>query len=120
MAVSPKGRKSAAMRAWYSMPTESRRAINQNVRKQTGSAMTKAQKAAQGRVVRKTRLSRGTNPNTGAAFTAKQLGLKGTAKKAYRAYSTAAKTGMVKAVAGNKSGVRGVRRAVRRHYRKSM
>lgn len=62
----PKSRKarkgSAAVRAYKSMPQASRAAI----RKDRGGTVSRADKVAVGTSVRKARIKRGTNPNTGS------------------------------------------------------
>lgn len=94
----PKKVKSAAKRAWKSMPASTRKAIK------GGRTFTNAQKKAVGKTVRKARIARGDNPNTGKTSTAKQLGLKGNAKKVYKAQDTTGKKGMAKGSA--KSGLK--------------
>ena len=105
------------LRAWRKASSATRSSLRK-WQKSVGGEMTRSAKAAMGRGLRRSRIARGVNPNTGKTYSAKQLGLKGTAKKAYRAYSPAAKAGVVKAVGGGNAKQAG--RKVRRHYRKSM
>ena len=91
------------------MPSTTRKAIK------GGRKFTNAQKKAVGRSVRKQRLARGDNPNTGKSYTAKQLGLKGGAKKTYRAQNQTGKRAMVKAA--GRSGTRKTSRALNKAYK---
>lgn len=105
---------SAARRAYKSMP----KAARQGIKKAAGikGKATKAQRTAIGKGVRKTRLARGDNPNTGRKASAKQLGLKGNAKKVYRAQDSTGKRGMVKGMA--KSGLKKTGTAANKTYNK--
>jgi len=93
--------KSAALRAWKSMPTTTKKAIRSAT---STKKLSKAQKKKVGSTVRKRRLASGRNPNTGGRVTSGQLGLKGSAKKAYRKSSTATKKAIVSGM--GKSGLK--------------
>lgn len=91
---------SAARRTYKSMTPESKQAIK-SAAGITGKA-TKKQRTAIGKSVRKSRLKGGRNPNTGSSkVTAKQLGLRGVAKKAYQSSSSSTKGAIRKVAAGS-------------------
>lgn len=85
-----------------------------------GGEVNRTTKSLMGMGFRRSRIAKGANPNTGKAYTAKQLGLTGTARKAYRSLVTPAKMGFVRGATGGKGGIKRARRTVQRRYRKGM
>lgn len=98
---------SAALRAFKSTDKPARRALRKRVAPGNNS---RAVKVAIGKSIRNARLARGSNPNTGKAYTAKQLGLRGERAKSFDMLSDKAKQGIAKGTGG--TGKRSIKRGL--------
>lgn len=104
----------AGLRAWRSLTSETRTALRQR-QKSMGGQWNKSIKSLMGRGVRRSRISRGLNPNTGKVYSARDLSLTGSARKNYSMLTTAAKAGIVKGT--GVGGTKRVSKAIAKRYR---